>query len=130
MEKILEEIGPANCHSERVEESLESSVADEVEILRWVEMKSLCGQRDLYSQHLVFRDDIPHSAAMNMAIDEALLKTTRFQLFVFIAGVPLPSHSDIWEFADVAGYQASATWFGVGPAAESCFTEKTERIRS
>ena len=92
--------------SSEVETSLEISGSRRIQ--RFLDSarndKAQQATRALFADLTIYHDDATHSAAMNMAIDEALLETAAVPLFVFIAGVPLPCRSDIlgsfpmWRF--------------------------------
>jgi hypothetical protein len=76
----------------------------------------------------VYHDTRPGSAAMNMAIDEALLEYARFPLFAFIAGNPLLSHLDILVDLPMSpATRASAIWSGVGRR-RNCFSRRRPHV--
>jgi lipoate-protein ligase A len=102
-------------------------------------------KKPFFAKLFVYRDEVPRSAAINMAIDEALLEqaivpTIRFYRWDH----PALSFGYFGKFADVAGYQRDSVrrWTGGGivlhgddltyslviPASDSAFKESSMSI--
>ena len=109
--------------------------------------KSKEATQSLFTALTVYQDDIPHSAAMNMAIDEALLEYATKPIIRFYRWQsPALSFGYFGRFADVASYQGERDlvrrWTGGGivfhgddltysiviPAIDTAFTESSMSI--
>src|SRR5436305_4747798 len=84
----------------------------------------------LFTALHIYHDNAPHSSAMNMAIDEALLEHAAVPSIRFYQWhSPALSFGYFGKFADVADYSMSAISFAVGRAVASFFMETISLIR-
>ena len=84
----------------------------------------------LFQRLQVCHDICPHSAPINMSIDEALLETARIPTIRFFRWrSPALSFGYFGKFSDVEIYATDRDLVRVGPAAESFFTETISPTR-
>ena len=80
--------------------------------------RSGCPTTPLFAALDVYHDADSRSAAVNMAIDEALLETAKLQRFASTDGIIRRYRSVILEGSPMSPTIATATWSDAGPAAE------------